>query len=152
MLNMVESNYEIYQRHLISRRATSERITTVLTVMVVSIIAGTVILKWIYYRKIIGYLHEKKLVWVDIALIEIKWSNTINSLIICLLDVSSLYRSFRLFCSWRKRAFSRMSLFRGLIFLSCGRLGSTGPCIKNSHCKSFCLELGWLCFSGLTFR
>ena len=45
-----------------SRRSTSERITFVMMVMVVGIILGTAIMKWIYYRKIIGYLHEKKMV------------------------------------------------------------------------------------------
>jgi hypothetical protein len=62
MLNMVESNYEIYKRHLINRRSSSGRLTLVLSVMVVGIIIGSMVMKWLYYRKIMGYLHEKKLV------------------------------------------------------------------------------------------
>jgi hypothetical protein len=34
-----------------------------LTLMVAFIILGTVIIKVVYYRKIVGYLKEKKIVW-----------------------------------------------------------------------------------------
>jgi hypothetical protein len=62
MLTMVESNYEIYRNQLLGRRATGQRITTVLTFMVVIIIVGTVAVKFVYYRKMVGYLKEKKVV------------------------------------------------------------------------------------------
>lgn len=63
MLKMVESNYDIYRNQLLGRRATSQRITLVLALMVAFIIAGTIIIKLVYYRKIVGYLKEKKVVW-----------------------------------------------------------------------------------------
>lgn len=62
MLKMVESNYDIYHRHLFGRRASSQRISTVLTIMVAIIIGGTALIKMVFYRKIINFLKEKKMV------------------------------------------------------------------------------------------
>lgn len=62
MLSMVESNYDIYKNQLLGRRASSERITLVLTFMVGIIILGTIAFKCIYYRKMVGYLKDKKVV------------------------------------------------------------------------------------------
>lgn len=62
MIKMVESNYDIYKRHLFGRRSSSKRITTVLSVMVVIIIVGTALVKVVYYRKITAFLKAKKVV------------------------------------------------------------------------------------------
>jgi hypothetical protein len=62
MLKMVESNYEIYRKHLFGRRTSSQRITTVLMIMVATIIGGAALIKWIYFRKIMSFLKEKKVV------------------------------------------------------------------------------------------
>jgi hypothetical protein len=62
MLKMVESNYDIYRNQLLGRMVVSQRITLILTLMVAFIILGTVIIKVVYYRKIVGYLKEKKIV------------------------------------------------------------------------------------------
>ncbi len=75
---MVESNYDIYRNQILGRRATSQRITTVLTFMVAIIIAGTVAFKFIYYRKMVGYLKEKKAVWLFISyLVQDNYEGTI---------------------------------------------------------------------------
>lgn len=42
---------------------TSNRLTLILTLMVAFIVFGTIIIKVVYYRKIVGYLKEKKIVW-----------------------------------------------------------------------------------------
>jgi hypothetical protein len=62
MLKMVESNYQTYRDKVLGRRASSQRITLILTLMVAIIIAGTILIKFIYYRKIVSYLKEKKVV------------------------------------------------------------------------------------------
>lgn len=41
---------------------TSNRLTLILTMMVAVIVMGTIIIKVVYYRKIVGYLKEKKIV------------------------------------------------------------------------------------------
>lgn len=41
---------------------TSNRLTLILTLMVAFIVFGTIIIKVVYYRKIVGYLKEKKIV------------------------------------------------------------------------------------------
>lgn len=60
MLKMVESNYDIYGKHLVSRRATNQRITLWLAVMAASIVIGTVLIKCVFYRKIVRYMKDKK--------------------------------------------------------------------------------------------
>ena len=62
MLKMVESNYEIYKRHLFGRRSSSRRISVGMSVMVIVIIIGTAIIKLVEFRKIVGALREKKAV------------------------------------------------------------------------------------------
>lgn len=62
MLKMVESNYDIYKKHLFGRRSSSQRITTVVSVMLAIILIGTALIKIIYYRKTTKYLKAKKVV------------------------------------------------------------------------------------------
>jgi heme/copper-type cytochrome/quinol oxidase subunit 2 len=62
MLNMVESNYEIYGTYINSRRSSNQRITIIMTLMVAFIVIGTATIKCIYYRKMVGFLKDKKLV------------------------------------------------------------------------------------------
>lgn len=62
MLRMVESNYAIYRGYLLERKSTGQRISIVLGVMVAIIILSAVGLKLCYYRKMVGYLKEKKAV------------------------------------------------------------------------------------------
>ena len=59
---MVESNYHMYRNQLLSRQASSQRITLALTLMIAVIVLGAVLIKVVYYRKIVGYLKEKKIV------------------------------------------------------------------------------------------
>ena len=67
---MVEANYEIYHRHLFGRRSSNERITLVLMLMVGIIVIGTAIIKCIYYKKVVGFLKEKKAVWLFLNYIK----------------------------------------------------------------------------------
>lgn len=62
LLKMVESNYEIYRRHLFGRRASSRRISLVLLAMVGFVVLGCALLKAVYYRKVVLFLKEKKAV------------------------------------------------------------------------------------------
>lgn len=62
MLKMVESNYEIYRNQITGRMVTSNRLTLILSLMVAFIVLGTIVIKLVYYRKIVGFLKEKKLV------------------------------------------------------------------------------------------
>ena len=56
MLKMVESNYEIYSRHLFGRRSSSKRITLALSLMVVLVLVGTAVAKCVYYRRVTVFL------------------------------------------------------------------------------------------------
>ena len=56
MLVMVEGNYEVYRRHLFGRRSSSKRITYAMIGMVVLIVIGTALIKWLYYRKVVVFL------------------------------------------------------------------------------------------------
>jgi hypothetical protein len=62
LLHMVESNYQIYHKHLFGRRSSSKRITLILALMVAVIVIGTALVKCFYYRKVVGFLREKKAV------------------------------------------------------------------------------------------
>jgi hypothetical protein len=62
MLKMVESNYGMYGAYLSERRSSNQRITVVMSVMVAVIVVGTAAIKWMDYRKMVGFLKEKKLV------------------------------------------------------------------------------------------
>lgn len=59
---MVESNYEIYRKHLFGRRSSSRRISIGLGLMVLVIVIGTAVVKMGEYRKVVGFLREKKMV------------------------------------------------------------------------------------------
>ena len=61
-MHMVESNYQIYHNHLFGRRSSSKRISLVVALMVVLIVVGTALAKCVYYKKVVGFLREKKAV------------------------------------------------------------------------------------------
>jgi len=60
MLKMVESNYEIYKGGLFSRRSNNGRMAMWLSGMVGIILLGSFVIKVVFFRKVVGYLREKK--------------------------------------------------------------------------------------------